>query len=379
MLFFRFIKELLLPGQVTGPQTFRRLALLSLFLPTFFLLQAVHWLCFVLDELLFPGYRKVQVWEPLFVVGLPRSGTSFLQRVLARDTDRFTTTRLWELLFAPSILQRKIILALATLDRLLGRPLGRLFRRAEKGGFRWMEAVHQVSFSDPEEDYFLLLPAFACFLLVVPFPYQDTLWELSRFDLLEPAKRKPLMTFYYRAVQKHLYLAGPGKRLLSKNPSFTPFIRSLQETFPDARFLCCTREPKKVVPSLLSSIRSGAELFGYDVAEPRIRDRYVEMLSFFSRHAPSALSSLPPDHHAFVPLPALKDDLEGFVLGIYQRFGWTPQGGFRERLQEEASRSRAYTSDHHYTLEEFGLSPEDLEGRFDTLPLEFDPQGEVAP
>jgi hypothetical protein len=372
MLFLRFLKGLLFPGQVTGPRTLRRLLLLALFLPVFLLTQTIHWLCLALDEVFFPAYRKVQVREPLFVVGLPRSGTSFLQRVLAQDGNRFTTTRLWELLFAPSIIQRKILLALGTLDRRLGSPLGRLFRQAEKGGFRWMEIIHEVSLTDPEEDYFLLLPAFACFLLVVPFPYQDALWELARFDLLPPAKRKPLMAFYHRAAQRHLYVAGPGMRLLSKNPSFTPLIRSLADTFPDARFLCCIRDPAQVVPSLLSSIRSGADLFGYDVSEPRIRDRYVEMLTFFARHAPSALSTLPPDRYAFVPLSELKSDLEGFILGVYDRFGWTPEGGFRERLRKEASRGKSYRSRHRYTLEEFGLSARDLQGRFDTLPIPAD-------
>jgi hypothetical protein len=148
-------------------------------------------------------------------------------------------------------------------------------------------------------------------------------------------------------------------------------VRSLQETFPDGRILCCIREPVKVVPSLLSSMRSGAELFGYDVSEPRIRDRFLEMLAFFAEHAQKILLPLPEDRYAFVPMGELKADLEGFVLGIYQRFGWTPDEAFRKRLQEEADRDQAYKSKHHYTLEEFGLSSADLAGRFASLEERF--------
>ncbi len=340
-------------------------------MPAFLLLQLLHWIGFLLDEILFRGYRKVQVREPLFIVGLPRSGTSFLQRVLARDTERFTTLRLWELLLAPSVTERRFWLALAALDRAMGSPFGRLFAWGGERGFRWMEAIHEVSLSDPEEDYFLLLPAFACFLLVVPFPYHDAVWQLARFDALPKKERDRIMAFYRAGLQRHLYVVGPRRQLLSKNPSFTPFIRSLLGTFPDARILCCVREPEKVVPSLLSSIRTGAELFGYDVGEPRIRDRFVEMLEFFARHALESLSPLPEEQHAFVPMSTMKKDVEGFVLGVYRRFGWAPGPGFRERLKVEAARGEAFRSRHRYTLEEFGLSGGEVRERFAPLNRRF--------
>ncbi len=370
-MFLRLLKQTLLQPGPTGPRTLRRLGLLAAFVPAFLGLQILHWVGFLLDEILFPGYRKVAVREPLFIVGLPRSGTSYLQRVLARDTERFTTLRLWELLLAPSVTERRFWLAVGAVDRVLGHPAARLFRRGEKRGLGWMDAIHQVSLSDPEEDYFLLLPIFACFLLVVPFPYHEEVWKLARFDELSREERAPVMAFYRKALQRHLYVAGRGRQLLSKNPSFTPFLRSLLETFPDGKILCCVREPAKVVPSLLSSIRSGAELFGYRVEEPRIRDRFVEMLEFFALHALDTLARVPEERHAFVPMEALKGDVGGFVLGLYRRFGWDPDPAFRVGLAEEASRGRAYVSRHHYTLEEFGLSPESLLGRFDRLNRRF--------
>ena len=370
-LFLRLLRLTLLPLWPTGPRTARRMALLLFFVPLFLGVQAVHWIGFLLDEIFFRGYRRVEVREPLFIVGLPRSGTSFLQRVFARDTQRFTTLRLWELLLAPSVTERRVWLALGALDRLLGRPVTRLLDWGEKRGFRWMEAIHEVSLADPEEDYFLLLPVFACFLLVVPFPYHEGVWALTRFDELPPRERGPLLRFYRSALQRHLFVVGPERQLLSKNPSFTPLVRSLAELFPDSRFLCCVREPVKVVPSLLSSMRSGAELFGYDVAEPRIRDRFLEMLAFFSEHALGVLPDLPEQRHAFAPMEEMKADVRGFVLDVYRRFGWDPGAEFTMRLEEEAREGEAYRSRHHYTLEEFGLTPQELSGRFSALEARF--------
>jgi hypothetical protein len=345
--------------------------LLLLFVPVFLLLQGAHWLGFLLDDLLFRGYRKIPVRDPLFVVGLPRSGTSFLQRVLAQDSDRFTTLRLWELILAPSVTERKLWLNLGRLDRFFGRPLGRLMRGGEKRGFRWLEAIHEVSLTDPEEDYFLLLPVFACFLLVIPFPYHEALWKLARFDELPVEERKPLLTFYRACLQRHLYVVGPERQLLSKNPSFSSLVLSLLETFPSARIICCVRDPWEVVPSQLSSLRPGCEIFGYDVENPSVRDRFLDMLEFYGIHLLRSLTPLPDDRHVFVPLHLLKQDVAGQLLHIYERFGWEAGTEFRERLSVESARSREYKSQHRYTLEEFGIQDEEIVTRFRELNERF--------
>jgi len=262
-------------------------------------------------------------------------------------------------------------MGLGALNRVAGKPFSRLGKWGEKRGLGWLDVIHEVSLDDPEEDYFLLLPVFACFLLVVPFPYHDGIWKLARFDELPKAEREPIMAFYKAALQRHLYLAGPEKQLLSKNPSFTPFLRSLRESFPDGKILCCVRDPKEVVPSLLSSIRTGATLFGYEVADPRIRDRFVSMLEFFGNHALSTLENVPRHQHAFVPLKVMRRDVKGFVLGVYERFGWEADPGFQERLAEDSDRGKGYKSRHTYSLEEFGLTEEETRGRFQRLNERF--------
>ena len=99
-----------------GRFSLQRLLVMTLFWPLFLLVQAINGLGLLLDYLLFPDFRRVQVREPLFVVGVPRSGTTFLHRLLAMD-ERFTTTALWELLFATSITQRYFWTGVARLDK----------------------------------------------------------------------------------------------------------------------------------------------------------------------------------------------------------------------------------------------------------------------
>jgi len=354
---------LMFPGS-TGPPTLRRCFALALFVPFFLLLQLVHWFGFLLDDLLFPGYRSVEVREPLFVVGLPRSGTTFLQRVLARDDERFTTLRLWELVLAPSITERKVWAGLAALDRGLGGPVVKGIDALVEGALSWTDRVHPVAFDEPEEDFLLLLPVFACFLLVVPFPDHEALWRLARFDHLPVRERAAILSFYRSCLQRHLYVAGAEKTILSKNPSFTPMVASLLKTFPDARFVCCVREPREAVPSQLSALREGARIFGYRIDAPRVRDRFLEMLEGYARHALETLEPLDEARRAFVPLGHLHRDLEGEVVAFYRRFGWEPGPAFRGRLTEAGRRSRAYASTHAYSLEAFGLEAETLDRRF---------------
>lgn len=341
----------------------RRVLALALFVPVFLAVQLIHWIGFLLDEIFFPGYRDVEVTEPLFVVGLPRSGTSYLQRVLAKD-ERTTTMRLWEIALAPSIAERKAWLALVTVDRWLGRPAARVFGWAQARAFAWMDDVHPVDPNEPEEDFLTLLAAFACFLLIIPFPAHPELWRLTRFDEWDAEEREPVMRFYKSCLQRHLYVVGGDRRLLSKNPSFTPFAWSLAETFPDARFLCCVRDPREAVPSQLSSVADGMRLFGVDVSEPWIRDRIVSMMERYASHSLDVSASLPEDRWVFIPLPELRENLAGTVECAYERFGWTVGAAFQEELEAESRKARSHRSTHEYRPESFGLSREGLARQF---------------
>ena len=340
------------------PLTPKRIVVMSLFLPVFLVIQMAHWIGFALDELFFRGYRAVQVKEPLFVVGVPRSGTTFLHRVLARDSEKYTTFTLWELLLAPSITERVFWQTLGKLDRCIGRPVGRLIAGLGKVVFRSLDSIHRVSLDSPEEDYFALLPVFACFLLILPFPGSGMLWQLAYFDEQVPeAERRRIMAFYKSCLKRHLYVRGQNKTLLSKNPSFTPAIGALRETFPGCKVICNLRNPLEAIPSLLSSIRGGTSLFYGKKHADVLRDRFLDISNHYYRHATSLLPTWPLNQHAFVTMESLQDDVRAVVETIYDRFGYTLSPAYAQLLEQEYQRSQGYRSTHHYSLEQFGIEP----------------------
>lgn len=343
----------------------QRLAVLLLFWPLLFAVQLINLIGLLLDELLFPGYRRTVVRQPLFVLGMPRSGTTFLHRLLAGDQSRFTTPSLWELLFAPSISQRFFWHGVARLDRLIGRPLGRLLHRVERFFLGGLDGVHKTGLAAPEEDYLALMPVMGCFLLVLPFPDPE-LWRLAFFDRdLSNRDKRVIMRFYYRFVQRHLYFHGSDRTFLSKNPSFTPMLESLKQSFPDGRFIGCFRNPSEALASQVNSMLIGARLFEGRVDTGYWRERLWQMLVFYCRHTLEELSSLPEDRCFLVTMEGLAPAPSQTVLSIYRRFGWTASHACIQALASEDDRARRYRSGHHYSNDRLGICRDRLARDFD--------------
>lgn len=247
------------PGAPLGP---RRLLFLLLF-PAFLAVQLLHWLALLLDEWLFPAYRQVRLRRPVFIAGLPRSGTTYLHRRLAADPS-FTTVSAWEALLAPAICQRLLLRAAARLDRRYcngagGRLLVALLERMN-GDF---DSVHPIGPLDAEEDYLCLLPAGGCFLLLMAFPFAPYLEQVGRLQEMPPRQRRELLTVYHRLLQRHCY-CHPGRRLLSKNAAFACWLPFLARRYPDAALILCVRDPATALASQLSSLRPARRLFATD-------------------------------------------------------------------------------------------------------------------
>ncbi len=53
----------------------------------------------LIDELVFPKYREQEMVEPLFIIGNPRSGTTFLHCLLELDKERYNSFLTVEMIF----------------------------------------------------------------------------------------------------------------------------------------------------------------------------------------------------------------------------------------------------------------------------------------
>jgi hypothetical protein len=260
---------------------------------------------------------------------------------------------------APSINERKLWLGLGKIDRVLGSPFMRCIHWIERVVCQHLDGIHRISLYAPEEDYFTLLPIFACFLLVLAFPHSEEIWKLAYFDdQCTPEDKHRIMGFYKSCVQRHLYVRGPEKQLLSKNVAFSPMIMALHDTFPDCKVICNIRSPFKAIPSLISSMMSGAQIFDNDTQGHVFRDQLIDMLNYYYAHLTSTLPNWPEDQQIFATMEELKDNMPAVVEKIYERFGYAITPAFEQRLQHEHERAQRYSSRHVYSLEQFEIHPQ---------------------
>jgi hypothetical protein len=323
--------------------------------PVLFLFNAHHWLCLGLDYLLFPGFRRVEVREPVFIVGLQRSGTTFLHRVLSLD-DQFTSMTLAELVFAPSVVQKKFWRAVAAVDRALGGFGRKAIAAIDRRIFEPYEHIHKLSLFLPEEDELVMLPTFDTIFHFPTFPFREFVEPLMRFDReTAPERRRRLMEYYKRCVQRHLYVSGPHKKLMSKNPFFTPKIASLRETFPDCRIICNVRTPYEAVASTFSLGEVGWKLSD-NAFGPEYTEALLEACDHMYGYPMEVLPQWPENRHAFVRYPDLVSHPGDTIRALYHRLEIPLSEASSAMLDAEEAKARGYRSAHKYKLEEHGLS-----------------------
>ena len=104
----------------------------------FTVLYGLMWLIvafgWMLDQILYPGLRKQEVREPVFIIAPPRSGTTLTQKLMALDEERFVHAKLYQTIF-PAVCYQKFFNGIAWLDKRIGRPLATLIGWAEKQFF----------------------------------------------------------------------------------------------------------------------------------------------------------------------------------------------------------------------------------------------------
>ncbi len=331
-------------------------------LPVFLLMQSLHWIGFLIDNIVFRGYRAIEVRAPLFVVGPPRTGTTHLHHVLSADATT-TTFRTWECLFGLSITARYVGRGLTRVHRAIGSPFARIGAWLGRRLVARMDDIHPIRPDDPEEDFLAFLPVLACFLMVVPLPGASWLWRLARFDTAAaPREREALMAFYRAAIQRHLYVYGADKRFLSKNASFAGMTDSLLDAFPDARIIATVRDPVAVVGSQLSSLRPALELVGFRSFPDQLRDRFVDLLEHYFTHLADS-AARHPGRIAFIENSELRYELIQSIERAAAELG-LPLEASLMTAAAASGRTGTKASKHRYSLDEFDLDEATIRSRF---------------
>ncbi len=205
-----------------------------------------------------PGLAALRVERPIVIVGLPRTGTTLLHRLLAADR-RNRALLSWEAVNpAPLAPPREGVRD----PRIAHAEL------AERA-LAWMApdffAVHPVEAHAPEEEVLLLDLAFRSTVA------EATLRVPSFARWLEGADQMPAYRYLVRALQVLTRARPPdvgrGGRWVLKTPHHLEWLDELVATFPDALVVWTHRDASEIFGSFASMLAHGRGVFS-DAIDP---------------------------------------------------------------------------------------------------------------
>lgn len=364
-LFWRLtVRSLLGAANTHGKLTRKRILFLLLFYTVWPVWSIFTWLCFLLDDVLFPDYKQQAVEKPLFIIGNFRSGSTFLHRLLSRDSARFTSLRTWDIYLMPTITQRKMFRLMARIDRYFGSPVVTSLKNFDKQSLGQVR-IHKISFFEPEEDENILLHAWSTYFIGFLFPFLEDLPPYHYFDVAMPAEeKKRIMQFYRSCLQRHLYASGGKLHFASKSPAFSPKIESLIEFFPDARILYLARNPLDMLPSTISWLSYAWHVFSEPDEKYLYRDFVVKMAKHWYDYPLEVIDKNPSANKMILNYDELIRFPEQVIRRIYEQFGYEKSPRLEKIISEAIAETLLFKSDHVYRYEEMGLNREEIVREF---------------
>ncbi len=291
-----------------------------------------------------PEIERGKITRPLFIIGLPRTGTTILHELMAQDpANRVPMT--WEVMHPWPPPQRatydtdpriaQVEQHFAGIDRVLP-------------GF---QSIHPMGARLPQECVALMAHDFATMI------YHTTNNVPSYQAWLERVDMRPVYASHRRQLQ-YLQWMCPGDPWVLKSPGHLWALAALLAIYPDARIIQTHRDPLKVIASLtnlISILRSMAtdRIDPHDIA----RDWTHRLARGLEQTMHVRAEQRLPDERVFDMhfREFIRDEI-AMVRRIYHHFGleWTEAAEQRMRGYLAANRQDTRGA-HHYALAQSGL------------------------
>jgi hypothetical protein len=306
-----------------------------------------------------PSLLRHEIRRPLFILGLPRSGTTALHWLLAQDP-------------ANQVLEYWLAAAPRPRPPRAGWEAEPAYQAAV-GVLQWiyetdpdLKAIHWMEADGPEECRHLFVQSF----LDHTFDSNATIPSYTRY--FEAQDMRPAYA-RHRDVLALVGSTSPERRWVLKYPAHMRELDVLLETYPDACIVQTHRDPAKVLPSVCSLVTGWRSLYEGSADAKAIGAWQVELYAGMIEKAMAVRGRSDPKQFHDLPFREMITDPVGAIARMYEHFGfgWTPEAERRMRAWYESNPQHKHGG-HLYTAEEFGLSEGGIAERFAGYAERFD-------
>lgn len=292
-----------------------------------------------------PQIADVPVERPLFIMGLPRTGSTFLHRLLAQDGNG-RVPLLWEL-SRPTPPPRPETRTTDPRIAQVAEKINRSFHELLPD----LGAKHLIDVEVPEECNALFQNSFAAYVT----------GALYRVPTYQAWVRQQDLTTAYQYYKKQVQLLCyhyPGKTWISKNPDHILGIDAMLKVFPDAAIVYLHRDLNDVFGSICSIQHSLLNMWRETpLAAQEMGEIVLNMMAPTIDQALVARKHVDPAHFYDLQYTELIADPLGAVRQIYEYFGYPLSTATIEQMQGWLESNQQHKhGKHEYELEDFGLT-----------------------
>jgi hypothetical protein len=290
------------------------------------------------------------VERPIFVTGLPRSGTTFLHSLLMADNAN-GVPHCWQTI-DPAIVGDA---AAET------RAIRRVNRQLKL--FRWIApdfgAMHPITATAPQECCEITAHVFASLRFDTTHRVPSYRAWLDNAGHLEAYR-------FHRHFLAHLTRHAPAqRRWVLKCPDHVFALDAIQQVYPDARFVFVHRDPTRVLASVAHLTELLRQPFTRHLDRAAIGRQVCDRWADGAERIIAASEHLPADRVVHIRYRELTGDPAGTVARLYAKFGLPFDGAFERQI-------RAYVDEKphggygrlRHRLEDYGIDPARERDRF---------------
>ncbi|ANH76132.1 sulfotransferase family protein [Ralstonia insidiosa] len=303
-----------------------------------------------------PEILQERIEDPLVIIGLPRTGTTLLQRMLATDA-RFHSAAWWETRY-PAPLPGEGV-----------RDAGSRIARAKEEVAQMVHfipdilAIHPLDAMQADEEFMLMEHAFLCAM--------DSYVNVPTYSAWrERQDQTPVYTYLKTMLQflqwqKRQRGEPAAQRWVLKTPQHLHAVDVLSQVFPGAQVVLTHRDPAQTIPSMASMAHTLWKMYADAPDATAVGQQWSAQLRRATEHAMAVRDRMPADRFLDVRFEDTVRDPFGVVESVYRFAGMPLTDAARAGMQAWMdSNPRSQRAAHAYTLEQFGLSQAQIERDF---------------